>query len=216
MSENMNCPCCGAIPGQAHDDDCMLVAFINSTRATAHIIDSQGLAVPVPKLAPGKIVPGERMSTTLPDRCTVCGDTEGGWCSIRGCPRPMPASLLAPKLVPGQIVSEPAPHEEFHHVMHAPGYEALADVLQRAFAQAAHGKGKERHAQGEPFTEQVMQDMARRFGVGALLGQAFKKSEESQRLPLDRGVAELLGAIVYLAGAVIAREREAQSNPTTN
>lgn len=88
------------------------------------------------------------------------------------------------------------------------GYEDLAAVLLRAFEQAAKGKGKERHAgAGEAFTEQVMQDMARRFGVGALLGQAFKKSEESQRLPHDRAVAELLGAIVYLAGAVIAMER---------
>ena len=90
--------------------------------------------------------------------------------------------------------------------MNTPGYEKLADVLQRAFDQAAKGKGLERHASGEPFHEQVMQVGARKFGVGSLLFQAFKKSEESQRLPLDRGVAELLGAINYLAGAVIARE----------
>jgi hypothetical protein len=45
----------------------MLVAFINSTRATAHIIDSQGLAVPVPKLVPGLDVSADRMSITLPD-----------------------------------------------------------------------------------------------------------------------------------------------------
>lgn len=89
-----------------------------------------------------------------------------------------------------------------------PGYERLADVLHRAYQQAAVGKGKERHAQGEPFHEQVMQTGAQRFGVGALLFQAFKKSEESQRLPVDRGVAELLGAINYLAGAVIAREAQ--------
>lgn len=94
-------------------------------------------------------------------------------------------------------------------VMAVPGYELLADVLHRAFNQAAIGKGKERHANGEPFDEQVMQDGARRFGVGALLFQAFKKSEESQRLPVERGIAELLGAIVYLAGAVIRREADA-------
>lgn len=93
--------------------------------------------------------------------------------------------------------------------MSVPGYEQLAGVLQRAYNQAAKGKGAERHANGEPFDEQVMQDGARRFGVGALLFQAFKKSEESQRLPLERGVAELLGAIVYLAGAVIRREADA-------
>lgn len=92
--------------------------------------------------------------------------------------------------------------------MNEPGYELLASVLQRAYDQAAKGKGKERHASNDAFENQVMQDGARRFGVGALLFQAFKKSEESQRLPVDRGVAELLGAIVYLAGAVIRREAD--------
>lgn len=90
------------------------------------------------------------------------------------------------------------------------GYETLAEVMQRAYNQAALGKGKERHSQaGEPFDKQVMQDGAKRFGVGALLFQAYKKSEESQRLPLDRAVNELLGAIVYLAGAVIRLESDA-------
>jgi hypothetical protein len=89
------------------------------------------------------------------------------------------------------------------------GYEKLADVLLRAYHQAARGKGKDRHAyENEPFDQQMMQDMAKRFGTGALLAQAFKKSEESQRLPVERGVNELLGAIVYLAGAVIAREKQ--------
>ena len=92
--------------------------------------------------------------------------------------------------------------------MNIKGYEKLADVLSRAYNQAAIGKGKERHAQGEPFHEQVMLIGAAKFGAGALLYQAFKKSEESQRLPHDRAVAEILGAINYLAGAVIALERE--------
>lgn len=91
--------------------------------------------------------------------------------------------------------------------MNERGYESLADVLQRAYDQAAKGKGKERHARGEPFDEQVMQQGAQRFGVGSLLFQAFKKSEESQRLPQDRAINELLGSIVYLAGAVIALEK---------
>lgn len=94
--------------------------------------------------------------------------------------------------------------------LQAEGYESLADVLQRAFNQAAHGKGAVRHARGEPFDAQVMQDGARRFGVGGLLFQAFKKSEESQRLPHDKAVSELLGAINYLAGAVIAMEKQIQ------
>ena len=53
-----------------------------------------------------------------------------------------------------------------------------------------------------------MLEGARRFGTGALLYQAYKKAEESQRLPTDRAVAELLGAIVYLAGAIIYIEKE--------
>ena len=97
-------------------------------------------------------------------------------------------------------------------LLNVPGYEPLAAVLLRAFEQAAIGKGAQRHANGEPFARQVMQDGARRFGVGSLLFQAFKKSEESQRLPLDRATAELLGAIVYLAGAVIALEQQAAND----
>lgn len=86
------------------------------------------------------------------------------------------------------------------------GYEKLAAVLRRAYLQAAVGKGSERHSRGEPFHEQVIIEGARRFGTGALLFQAYKKSEESQRLTRDRAVAEILGAINYLAAAVIALE----------
>lgn len=86
------------------------------------------------------------------------------------------------------------------------GYEKLAAVLRRAYLQAAVGKGAERHSRGEPFHEQIIVEGARRFGTGALLFQAYKKSEESQRLPKDRAVAEILGAINYLAAAVIVLE----------
>lgn len=92
-------------------------------------------------------------------------------------------------------------------MLEAPGYESLARVLSLAFDQAAYGKGMRRHALGEPFDEQVMQIGADKFGTGALLFQAFKKSEESQRLPRQAAINELLGAINYLAGAVIAIER---------
>jgi len=90
-----------------------------------------------------------------------------------------------------------------------PGYEKLADVLVRAYAQASEGKGKERHAAaGEPFHEQVICIGARKFGVGSMLYQAFKKAEESQRLPLDAAKRELFGGIVYLAAAVIELDRQ--------
>ena len=50
--------------------------------------------------------------------------------------------------------------------MNEKGYEALADVLARAYKQASQGKGKDRHASGEPFTEQVIMLGARKFGTG--------------------------------------------------
>jgi hypothetical protein len=99
-----------------------------------------------------------------------------------------------------------APRENAIYLQ-ADGYESLALVLQRAFIQAAHGKGKERHANALPFDQQPMQTIASQVGVGFLLGQAIKKTQESQTLAPAHAVAELLGAINYLAGAVIALER---------
>jgi hypothetical protein len=93
-----------------------------------------------------------------------------------------------------------------------PGYEKLAGVLQRALDQAQDGKGKERHANDLPFHLQPMQQIAKRRGVGFLLGQADKKSEEATSLPAGRDVAELLGAINYLAGAVIFLETQRADN----
>lgn len=91
--------------------------------------------------------------------------------------------------------------------MNVPGYESLAEVLQAAYDQAATGKGKERHANDLPFDKQPMQQIARRRGVGFLLGQADKKTEEAQGM-LERGDRdawrrEILGAINYLAGALV-------------
>lgn len=89
-----------------------------------------------------------------------------------------------------------------------PAYASLADVLHRALLQASQGKGKERHASGDtPFEEQPMATINRQIGsVHGFIYQAHKKSLESLRLPAGRDVAELLGAINYLAGAVIALE----------
>ena len=93
-------------------------------------------------------------------------------------------------------------------VLSADGYEALAGVLRRAFEQASAGKGKERHANGKPFTEQPMLSINRTLGsIDGMLYQAAKKSAEARGLPTtERAVAELLGAINYLAGAVILLE----------
>lgn len=98
----------------------------------------------------------------------------------------------------------------------APGYEPLAAVLSEAFHQAAFGKGKERHADAKPFIEQPMQDLIRLYGPGFALGQAAKKAQESQRLPYERARAELLGAIVYTAGAIIAMDRQNGTKPAND
>ena len=91
--------------------------------------------------------------------------------------------------------------------MDALGYERLADVLRRAFDQAARGKGKERHAIDCAFHDQPMQTISGLIGsADGLLYQAIKKTQESRRLPLERSVAERLGAIVYLAGSIIFDE----------
>ena len=90
-----------------------------------------------------------------------------------------------------------------------PGYESLAAVLQKAHDQAAVGKGKERHANGLPFENQPMSVINRQLGsIHGFIYQAQKKSLEATRLPKERAVAELLGAINYLAGAVIALEAQ--------
>ena len=85
------------------------------------------------------------------------------------------------------------------------GYESLGLALGEAVAQAARGKGADRHAEkGEPFSDQLIMSIPKRLGDGGecfCLGQALKKICESRRLPPDRARAELLGAINYVAAA---------------
>ena len=86
-------------------------------------------------------------------------------------------------------------------------YGALQGVLDDAYAQAAHGKGKERHANDKPFLDQPIMGIGRTVGPGFALGQVMKKAGEAKGMA-DRGDAdaaerELLGAIVYAAAAVL-------------
>lgn len=86
------------------------------------------------------------------------------------------------------------------------GYHDLRRVLALAISQAADGKGKERHANGKPFSEQPLMEISRMVGSGYALGQAMKKAQESIRLPPEMAKAELLGAINYLAAAYMLIE----------
>ena len=88
-------------------------------------------------------------------------------------------------------------------------YDSLYKVLLSAYNQASNGKGKERHANDEDFKEQKIVTLNKQIGSnhGAIF-QACKKAQESARLPHDRAIAELLGAINYLAAAVIILQEE--------
>lgn len=114
-----------------------------------------------------------------------------------------PTPPLQARMQPTPPIQMPAPAPPFSE----PGYEALADALHAAYVQAARGKGHERHADDKPFLDQPIFHIAERRGLGFLLGQADKKSEEGQGMAHrgDRASAqvELLGAIVYLAAAYL-------------
>lgn len=90
-----------------------------------------------------------------------------------------------------------------------PGYERLAETLDTALYQAQSGKGRERHANDKPFMQQPIMEICRMVGPGFALGQAIKKAQESTRLPGHGAkVRELLGAINYLAAAVMLIEEQ--------
>ena len=90
----------------------------------------------------------------------------------------------------------------------ADGYQPLFMVLIEALEQAQNGKGKERHANDLPFAQQPMQTISDALGsIAGMLFQAAKKSAEAQKLEYAAARRELLGAINYLAGAVIWLDR---------
>jgi hypothetical protein len=88
------------------------------------------------------------------------------------------------------------------------GYGSLASVMDDALEQAQSGKGLSRHATPEPFTDQLVCQIARREGHGYPRGQAMKKIDEAKRLKPKAAVAELLGAINYLAADIIMLQEE--------
>lgn len=90
-----------------------------------------------------------------------------------------------------------------------PGYESLSGVLDEALQQAQAGKGLARHACGEPFVDQQIVQFGEWMGgsTAFAIGQACKKSIESTRLGNAEARAELLGAINYLAAAVLVIDR---------
>lgn len=106
-------------------------------------------------------------------------------------------------------------HGQMVQPMNTPGYEGLAQVLEAAFDQAANGKGKSRHANKKPFSEQPIMKLQELYGPGFALGQAAKKAQESQRMDKDAAIHELLGAINYIAGAILYIDKNMNSGVST-
>jgi len=107
-------------------------------------------------------------------------------------------------------VCQCAPDEEdwldpdnWHSVNVAHGYFPLFSVLNDALNEAQVGKGAVRHGNGLSFMDQPALTITRAVGLGFPLGQAMKKIQECQRMDTDAAKRELLGAINYLAAAVL-------------
>ena len=85
-------------------------------------------------------------------------------------------------------------------------YSTLHTVLQLAYDRASKGKGKERHANNQPFDQQVMARANRATNGGFSYGQIMKKIEEIPNLKSDsERVNEMLDIIVYAAGYVLVK-----------
>lgn len=132
-------------------------------------------------------------ASMIADRVTIDGTDVKDWVSCPG------GGMIGLDVADG-------PDRTIMSVEIPPGYDKLFAVLIQAFDQAAGGKGKERHARaGVAFQDQPMALINKQIGsIDGFIYQAHKKSLESLRLPDGRAQAELLGAINYLAGAVIA------------
>lgn len=87
-------------------------------------------------------------------------------------------------------------------------YASLDNVLRAAFSQAADGKGRQRHnSRNVSFDRQPIMEIGRMCGLGYPAGQAQKKTQEAvsmfNRREYRQAEAELLGAINYLAAAIL-------------
>lgn len=100
------------------------------------------------------------------------------------------------------------------------GYDPLFVILCKALHQAQDGKGKERHAGDKPFLDQPIMGIGDLVGIGFQTGQAIKKTVEAHgmvnRNQLDAAERELLGAINYLAAAVLRINQIATSQMEKN
>jgi hypothetical protein len=84
----------------------------------------------------------------------------------------------------------------------------LEVIFRDAVDQARKGKGDARHGLGREFMKQTWLETANVHGPAFLTGQAEKKLRESLALPYAYARSEMLGAMVYIAMAVIKLDRD--------
>lgn len=90
----------------------------------------------------------------------------------------------------------------------------MFEVLTAAVRQAAFGKGERHGGARAPFLEQPWAHYAKMHGRGFLTGQAAKKLEEAASTRSGEAFeAEVLGAIVYCAMAIIHERQKSAHNP---
>lgn len=89
-----------------------------------------------------------------------------------------------------------------------PNMEKLWGVLGDAFAQASGGKGVANHGTGAAFEDQDMIHIQNAVGIPFALGQAIKKLVEGRRMSKAVARQEFLGAIVYIAGAIVWMDQQ--------
>jgi len=98
---------------------------------------------------------------------------------------------------------------------HGPNFTPLFGAVIGCLEQVVRGKGRERHARGRDFIDQPIMVLPRLLGgdvgLGGLIFQALKKTEEAVGLPHDRRLAELRGAVIYLLAAIMHEEASAQT-----
>ena len=152
-------------------------------------------------------VHGRGWAETLEPRPTNTGDDWPGHTSpeamsIEDEPPEIDAETL-------RMFHEGVKSGEVNVVADVPGYESLRRALDDAYEQAAYGKGAERHACDRAFEDQPMQQISNLLQSNdGMAYQAIKKIQEAQRMDKAAARRELLGAIVYLAGAIVWMDRQ--------
>lgn len=82
-------------------------------------------------------------------------------------------------------------------------YKSLRRILDCAYSRSAYGKGIKRHGSPEvPWDGQNIVTIQNITGPNGPMFQIIKKLQESQRLPAQEGILELLDCIVYTAGII--------------